>query len=215
MLLPGRLVEFVGRNVGGGEPLPPPWVARIKDRQAQEVGGFLHAADAFGKLRIEHRREIGAKQHVHGEARPFPAARTNADVHFLAAEVDHMARRIEPHGDRGMGDLERAQMPGQPVGAERLDGADDQCPLGTRAHGCVSLAQQGKGFGDRGRQALASFGQHDLARAPQEERHADPLFKHLDLIADGRLRHAKFFGSLREAGVACGSLEGTDRRERR
>ena len=106
-------------------------------------------------------------------------------------------------------------MPGQPVGAECLDGADDQRALGARAHRGVGLAQQGKGFGDRRRQALAGFGQHDLPRPPQEERHADPLLKHLDLIAHGRLRHAEFFGRLGEAGVARGSLEGADRRERR
>ena len=38
--------QFVGRHAGGGEPLLPPGVAGIEDGQAQQVGRFLHAADA-------------------------------------------------------------------------------------------------------------------------------------------------------------------------
>ena len=112
--------------------------------QPQQVGGLLHAADAVGKLRAEHRREIGAKQHVHRQARPFAAARADADVDLLAREVDHVARRVEPHRDRGMRDLERAEMPGQPVGAEGLDGADDQRALRAGAHRGIGFARSGR-----------------------------------------------------------------------
>ena len=65
-----------------------------------------------------------------------------------------------------------------------------------------------------GRPLVAGFGQDDLPRPSQEERHTDALLEHLDLVAHRRLRHSEFFGSLGEAGMARGGFERTDGRQR-
>ena len=56
------------RGRRSGHRLPrttaPTTVAGVEQRQAQQVGGFLHAADAFGEFRAQHRREIRLEEQI-------------------------------------------------------------------------------------------------------------------------------------------------------
>ena len=56
----------------------------------------------------------------------------------------------------------------------------------------------------------AGLGELDLARLADEERLADALLQHLDLVADGGLRHRQFLRGSGEGEKPRGSLEGAD-----
>src|ERR1700722_19146032 len=54
----------------------------------------------------------------------------------------------------------------------------------------------------------AGFGQHELLRPALEESHAEKVFEHDDMTADGALRDGQAVGGGREAQMLAGGLEG-------
>ncbi len=75
----------------------------------------MDAADGFGERRAQHRGEIDPSSFLGAQARPLAGAGADADIEGLAAEIDQRVRGVHAHGDIGMGELEEAELPGQPL----------------------------------------------------------------------------------------------------
>jgi hypothetical protein len=177
--------------------------------------GSADAAGVLRQLRAQHRREIEPHDPVADEARPVAPAPADGDIGGFPAEIDDGARGDEPDGDIRMLQLKRAEMLRKPLLREGGRRVDDQRFAGGKSDRRHGLAQHGERFRHLRRQPLAGLRQADLARTAQEERLADILLQQLDLVADGRLRHAELLAGLREAAEPGGGFEDAQRVERK
>ena len=114
-----------------------------------------------------------------------------------------------------MRDLEGAYVGREPLRCEGLHRIDDQRPLRAVLRRLVRCAQQLERFADGRRQLAARLGKRDLARTTQEERRANPVFQHLDLVADGGLRHSELIAGPGEAAMARRRLKDPKRVQRK
>jgi hypothetical protein len=79
-----------------------------------------------------------------------------------------------------------------------------------RAHTLEGRVEQFESFRDRRSELAAGFCQRHLSRQAREERRADPVLQHFDLIAHGSLGHAEFLGRAGEALMARRRFEGAN-----
>lgn len=174
----------------------------------------MHTADRLRQCRAQHGRKLHSHQRVAGQPCPSAVTIANGDIGRFLAEIDDPVTCCQPHRDVWMGDLEGADIARQPLPSEGRRGVNEQRVIRV-ATGCRNrLLQHLEGFRHLRRQPLAHFRQRDLPRPPQEQRFADVLLDHLDLVADRRLGHAQFRAGPGEAAEPGGGLEDPQRIQR-
>jgi hypothetical protein len=175
------------------EPVAPPRIVRIDEAQPQKIPRLFQRRRAVEQARAEQRRVVDAHQFVESQSGLAPRSVVDRNIDRVAGEVGQLD--IGDHANRDMrrGQLESADASGQPMRREGRRGADRQGLFGGGFEVGQRLAEQAERFGRFRRQAGAGLRQLDLARPPQKQPGAKRLFQQLDLVADGRLRHAELF----------------------
>lgn len=213
--------EFVGRvaleagvfEAGFLEPGLPPGIAGADDGEFHEVGGVFQRAFRR-ECRAQERREIHAHHLVGVKPRPVAGAPADRDIDGGAGKIDHLLRGREPDGDLRMADLESAEIARQPLLGEGGGGVDDKRVMRRRAQRLDGFVEQFEPLAHLGQQPFARLRQRHLPRAAEEQRLADILLQKLDLVADGRLRHAELLAGAGEAQVPRHRLEDAQRIQR-
>ena len=144
---------------------------------------------------------------MHGEQPPLDEvgllrlAQPDRAVGLAHGEVELLIGEDQLQLDLGIEVEELLDALGQPAGAEPDGGGDAQrarrpvLVLGELGLDGLELDQDVVGGAE---QHLALLGQHQAARVPVEQRHADILLQRADLARDRRLRQMQLVGGMRE-----------------
>ena len=100
----------------------------------------------------------------------------------------------------------------QPADGKGADGAErEYVPQVSAVEAFEHVGHAVERFPQGGQQRQAFLRDHQAARQSPKELGADPLLQKLDLMANGRLRHAELDRRAREAQVPGRGLEGAQR----
>ena len=155
------------------------------------------------------------EEKVGAKAGPSPVPHPDRHIRLVAGEIDQAVAGLEPDRKLGPGDLEGAEMAGQPVRGEGLGGAD-------REHALVLVDEVGEALAepvervrhDRG-EPPPGLAQRDPPLRADEQGQAEPLLEQPDLIADRGLGHPQLARGEGEILVPGGRLEDPDGGQRR
>ena len=162
--------------------------------------------------------ESGARKGAEGvahdemrrETRPIAMPEAQCDVDILAREIDELVLALQANGKRRPRHLKCAEPGREPVCRHGDGTRDGEHAFRFLPHGAECLLHRVEGARQQRRDACADIGEPHAAAGSEEELMANAFLKQTHLIADGRLRHAEFFGGACKMPVTCRSLEGAD-----
>ncbi len=157
---------------------------------------------------------MSSEQAFRAQPGPVAGAVADAAVDPLAGEVDQPRGRRELDLELRVQRLEAPDAASQPLRSERRCGADGERTPAPLAQGSDTALERREGVADRRQQELTFVRQHQPSVQAAEQRHPQVLLQRLDLVADGGLGDEQLLGSLGEAEVPRGGLEGPERVQR-